>query len=90
MPATMNTDFVYVPQFIAEAKDMMSDLDKATMVFSIIFKSFQNISRQSLSSIERSFLLGLCSLFVESCEQNYELVGKECFQEVYKFYFTLY
>ena len=91
MPATMNTDFVYVPQFIAEAiwKDMMSDLDKA-MVFSIIFKSFQNISRQSLSSIDRSFLLGLCSLFVESCEQNYELVGKQCFQEVYKFFFTLY
>ena len=81
-----DTDFVYVPQLIAEAiwKDMMSDVDKV-MALGTIYKAFHNLLKQSPS---HSFLLGLCSLLVDSYELHYELVGKECFQEVYRLFLS--
>ena len=85
-----DTDFVYVPQLIAEAiwKDMMSDVDKV-MALGTVYKALQNVVEQSPSPIEHSFFLGLCSLLVDSYELHYELVGKECFKEVYRLFLSL-
>ena len=91
--ASEDVDFMYVPKFIAEAvrKDMMSDIDKA-MSLSIIYKAFQNTvstMRQPRSSVDQAFLLGICSLLVDSYELDFKLVGRQCFQEVYTLFFSL-
>ena len=85
-----DTDFVYIPQFIAKAiwKDMMSDVDKV-MALGTVYKTLQNVVKQSPSVVEHPFLLSLCSLLVDSYELHYELVGKECFQEVYRLFLSL-
>ena len=85
-----DTEFFYVPKFIAEAlwKDTMSGTDKA-MSLATLYNAFQSVLRQSPSHIEQLFLLGLCSLLVESCELYFELIGKNCYQQVYRFFLKL-
>ena len=87
--ACIDSEFVYVPKFIAEAvwKDMMTDTDKA-VALSVCYKALQNAERQSHSPIERSYLLGIGSLLVESYEFNFKLVGKSCFQEMYSLFIS--
>ena len=77
-------DFVYIPRFIAAAvwKDLMSDVDKV-MALSTCYKALQTAVRQPHSPMEDAHLLGVGSILVESYENNFNLVGKLCFQEMY-------
>jgi hypothetical protein len=86
---TSDIDFFYVPKFVAEAlwKDVMTGPDKA-MALAILYKTLNNIVQQSLS-IERKFLIGTCSILLKQFECNFTLVGKECYQEVYRFFLAL-
>jgi len=77
---------VYVPQHIAQAiwKDMISPLDKV-VALSTMYKALCTLS-DNQGSLEMGFLKGLSSLLVEMYECNYELMGKQCYKEVYKLY----
>ena len=79
-------EFVYVPQYIAQAiwKDMMSDGDKV-MALTTMYMALRTLA-DNLGSSDIGFLGGLSSLLVELYELNYELMGKQCYQEVYKLY----
>ena len=79
--------FCYVPQFVSEAlwKDMMTDSDRA-MALAIPYKALKLYFEQYPSDIEKPFLIGMCSVLVEQFEQNFALVGKECYQELYRFF----
>ena len=88
--ANVNMDFVYVPRFVAAAvwKDMMCDVDKV-MALVTCYKAFKNALQQQQSrSIEHSFLMGLGSVLVESYELHFKLLGKSCFQEMYKLFLS--
>ena len=89
--AKVNMDFVYVPSFVAGAvwKDMMCDVDKV-MALATCYKAFSNAlqQQQQSPSIERSFLMGLGSVLVESFELHFKLLGKSCFQEMYKLFIS--
>ena len=79
-------EFVYVPQYIAQAiwKDMMSDGDKV-MALTTMYIALCTLA-DNLGSTDTGFLSALSSLLVELYELNYELMGKQCYQEVYKLY----
>ena len=83
-------DLYYVPQIITEAlwKDVMTDPDKA-MALSIPYKALRNVMEQSPSDLDKRFLAGACSILVEQFENNFSLVGRECYQELYRFYLTV-
>ena len=85
-PSSTEPETVYVPQHIAQAiwKDMMSPLDKV-VALSTMYKALRTLSDNQGSS-EMGFLKGLSSLLVEMYECNYELMGKQCYKEVYKLY----
>jgi tetratricopeptide (TPR) repeat protein len=87
--AAAEAEFVYVPRFISAAvwKDMMTDMDKV-MALGTCYKALHNIVDQSHTDNEKSFLLGIGSLLVESYELNFKLVGKLCFQEVYSLFLS--
>ena len=79
-------ELVYVPQCIARAiwKDMMSDKDKVvalTTMYVALRTLVDNLGRSDVG-----FLTGLTSLLVELYALNYERMGKQCYQEVYKLY----
>ena len=83
------SEFVYVPQCIARAiwKDMMSDGDKVvalTTMYMVLRTLVDNVG-----SSDVGFLAGLSSLLMEIYELNYELMGKQCYQEVYKLYLRI-
>ena len=83
-------DLVYIPRFVAAAvwKDMMCDVDKV-MALVTCYKAFRNALQQQQSrSIERSFLMGLGSVLVESYELHFKLLGKSCFQEMYTLFLS--
>ena len=79
-------EIVYVPQYIARAiwKDMMSDRDKV-MALTTMYMALCTLA-DNLGSSDIGFLAGLSSLLVELYELNYELMGKQCYQKVYKLY----
>ena len=83
-------EFVYVPQYIARAiwKDMMSDGDKV-VALSTMYMALRTLE-DNLGSADVGFLAGLSSLLIERYELNYELMGKQCYQEVYKIYLSFY
>ena len=83
-------EFVYVPQYIARAiwKDMMSDGDKV-MALSTMYMALRTLA-DNLGSTDIGFFAGLTSLLVELYALNYELMGKQCYQEVYKLYLQFY
>ena len=80
-------EFVYVPQHIAQAiwKDMMSDRDKV-VALTTMYMALRTLT-DNLGSSSIGFLAGLTSLLVEMYELNYEMMGKQCYQEVCKLYF---
>ena len=80
-------EFVYIPQYIARAiwKDMMSDRDKV-VALTTMYMALRTLADNPGSS-DIGFLTGLTSLLMEMYELNYELMGKQCYQEVYKLYF---
>ena len=85
-------EFVYMPQVIARAiwKDMMSPRDKV-MALSTSYMVLRTLADNTSSSdVGWGFLGGLCSLLLEVYELNYELMGKKCYQEVYKLYFRFH
>ena len=63
---------------------MMSPLDKV-VALSTMYKALRTLSDNQGSS-EIGFLKGLSSLLVEMYECTYELMGKQCYKEVYKLY----
>ena len=79
-------EIIYVPEHIARAiwKDMMSDRDKVAAL-STMYMALRTLA-DNLGSSDIGFLAGLTSLLVERYELNYELMGKQCYQEVYKLY----
>ena len=81
-------EFVYMPQVIARAiwKDMMSPTDRA-IALSTSYMALRTLADNASSyDMGWGFLGGLCSLLLEVFELNYELMGKRCYQEVYKLY----
>ena len=79
-------EFLYVPELISRAlwKDGMSNVDKAVTI-STVYKALRALQPSSGSdAVVLKSLHGLCALLLEVCEQNYELVGKQCYQEVYR------
>ena len=83
-------EFVYVPHYIARAvwKDMMSDGDKV-MALTTMYMALCTLA-DNLGSSDMGFLSALSSLLVELYELNYELMGKQCYQEVYKLYLHIH
>ena len=79
-------EIIYIPQYITRAiwKDMMSDKDKA-MGLTTMYRALHTLA-DNLGSPDVGFLAGLISLLVELYELNYELMSKQCYQEVYKLY----
>ena len=79
-------EIVYVPQYITRAvwKDMMSDEDKV-MALTTMYIALRTLA-DNLGSSDIGFLAALTSLLMELYELNYELMGKQCYQEVYKLY----
>ena len=79
-------EIVYVPQYIARGiwKDMMSDKDKV-MALTTMYIALRTLA-DNLGSSDIGFFAGFTSLLVELYELNYELMGKQCYQEVYKLY----
>ena len=79
-------EFVYIPHYITRAiwKDMMSDRDKV-MALTTMYMALRTLA-DNLGSSDVGFLTGLTSLLMELYELNYELMGKQCYQEVYKLY----
>ena len=63
---------------------MMSPRDKV-VALSTSFMALRTLA-DNTSSSDMGFLGGLCSLLLEVYELNYELMGKKCYQEVYKLY----
>ena len=79
-------EFVYIPHYIARAiwKDMMSDGDKV-VALTTMYMALRTLA-DNVGSSNIRFLAGLISLLMERYELNYELMGKQCYQEVYKLY----
>ena len=79
-------EIIYIPQYITRAiwKDMMSDKDKA-MGLTTMYRALHTLA-DNLDSSNIGFLAGLISLLMEMYELNYELMSKQCYQEVYKLY----
>ena len=82
-------EIFYVPHYIARAvwKDMMSDRDKVVALVTM-YMALRTLA-DNPSSSDSGFLKGLISLLMELYELNYELMGKQCYQEVYKLYLQM-
>ena len=77
-------DFVYVPQDIANFLwKSLDDCDKA-IALATSYHALSTLPTQHFSH----FLLGLVALLVDAYELNFDLMGKECYGEVYRLYFT--
>lgn len=84
-----DVDLFYVPKFIAEAlwKDTMTDSDRA-MALAVAYKALRGVYTQSPTSLEGIFLSGASSILVEQFELNFALIGKECYQELYRLFIS--
>ena len=73
------TEFVYVPQYLAEC--IWSNLDETDKiaVLAVIYSSVPLLHELNATSNELAQVLH--SLFLNIFDQNYTLVGKECYQE---------
>ena len=83
-------EFVYVPQIIAGAvwKDMMTSIDTA-MTLGTAHRAFSNLSKNTATGVGLKFLSGICTLLKEMFELKYELMSKECYQEMLKIHLEL-
>ena len=82
--AAREPDFVYVPQYIANFLwKSLDDRDKA-IALATSYHALSTLPTQHSSH----FLLGLVMLLVDAYELNFDLMGKECYGEVYRLYFT--
>ena len=82
--AAREPDFVYVPQYIANFLwKSLDDCDKA-IALATSYHALSTLPTQHSSH----FLLGLVALLVDAYELNFDLMGKECYREVYRLYFT--
>ena len=83
-------EFVYIPQYITQAiwKDMMSDRDKV-MALTTMYMALRTLA-DNPNCFDIGFVAGLTSLLMERYELNYELMGKQCYQEVCKLYLRFY
>ncbi len=81
--------FVHSPQILSRAlwKDLMTPLDRATTL-ATTYKALLGLKRAS-SPPEQTLLLGVCTALLEAYELNYDLMGVECYEEVYKLYIQL-
>ena len=79
-------EIVYVPQHVAQAvwKDTMSPVDKV-VALSTMYKVLCTLA-DNQGSTEMGFLKGFSSLLMDMYEFNYELIGKQCYKEVYMLY----
>ena len=82
--AAREPDFVYMPQDIANFLwKTLDDCDKA-IALATSYHALSTLPTQHSSH----FLLGLVALLVDAYELNFDLMGKECYGEVYRLYFT--
>ena len=78
--------FIYVPQYIADFLwKALTDHDK---VFALT-TSYRALSKLPKCQQHTYSIPGLTSLLEVAFELNFDLVGKDCYQEVYKLYLTL-
>ena len=74
--------FVYVPEQVSQSLwNGMEDIDKI-VVLSIAFSTLSSLKHHS----EDCDIGGVCSILVQLFEQNYALVGEDCYQKLYSFY----
>ena len=85
----LKPEFVYVPQYLSSGlwKQIMKPADKVAAL-STVFKALSAMNTQDSKTVEEPFILGLCSLLLEMFELNYDLMGKQCYQEVYKLFLS--
>ena len=75
-------EFVHVPQQISRCLwNSMEDVDKV-VVLSVTFSSVSSLHQHSVDSD----VSGVCSLLHELFEENYSLVGEQCYQQMYGLY----
>ena len=78
-------EYVYVPQLVSRCLwNSMEDVDKV-VALSIAYSTLELLSHHSPIS---SDLLGVCSLLQELFEENYYLVGEQCYQQMYSLFLT--
>jgi hypothetical protein len=81
--ASAEPDLVYVPQYIANYLwKHLRDCDKAIALAT----SYHALSKAPRPS---HFLLGSVKLLMDAYESNCDIMGKECYKEVYRLYLTL-
>ncbi len=81
--------FVYVPQLLSRAlwKDLMTPLDRAATL-ATTYKALA-VLHHNASPLERAILTGPCALLLEAVELNFDLMGRECYSEVYKLFIQM-
>lgn len=85
--ASGEPDLVYVPQYIANFLwKSLDDCDKA-IALATSYRALSSLPAQPKQFSH--FLLGLVMLLIDAYELNFDLMGKECYGEVYRLYFTL-
>ena len=82
--SSQTLELVHVPQQISRCLwNSMEDVDKVA-VFSVTFSSVSVLHQQSVDSD----VSGVCSLLHELFEENYSLVGEQCYQQIYGLYLS--
>ena len=82
---TPKSNFVYVPQQVSWCLwNEMADIDKVVMM-SIAYAGLVSLKQHSAEDFDIS---GVCSLLVKVFEQNYDLIGEDCYQKLYSLYLS--
>ena len=84
--ANADPDFIYVPQFIANF--LWKEMEDRDKVFALT-TCYISLSNLPTRPNHTHFLLGLTSLMLHTMESNFDLMGEECYQEVYRLYLKL-
>lgn len=83
---TQVPEFLYVPQQLAQCLwNSMEVVDKI-VVLSVTYATVSLLHRHSTTSIGCHDISGICSLLHEVFEENYVLVGEECYQQMYSLF----
>ena len=80
--------YVYVPQHISSSLWICLNNEDRIVSLGIMYRTFL-VLHHKVTILDAHFLLGLCSLLLEMFDFNFELMGRDCYQEVYKVYLSL-
>lgn len=81
---------VYVPHHVSQClwknSEKVDQIAVLNLVYHALSHLYQTLPTQSRSDLH--WLNTLCSLLLETCDSNFALLGKECYQEIYGFFLT--